>query len=126
LPTYDYVPSHYLTLGAGSEVSDGRKIRIKVPVPHLVAKGSLVHTKWKLRRLEITIDETPVEDNAILKLYSNNKIILNSGVVLQNSSHEIFENFDESFVETGEMLQVECIKTGGSNFWSIFLLIDLI
>ena len=125
-PTYDYIPSHYLTLGAGSEAIEGRKIRMKVPVPHLVAKGSLVHTKWRIRRLDITIDEVPAEDNAIFRLVSGHRVLLNTAIVMQGKDSGSFESFDESFVETGEMLQVECIKTGGSNYWSIFLLIDLI
>jgi hypothetical protein len=45
---------------------------------------------------------------------------------MQGKDSGSFESFDESFVETGEMLQIECIRTGGSNYWSIFLLIDLI
>ena len=126
LPAFDYVPSHYLTLGAGSEVLDGRKIRMKVPVPFLVSKGSLVHAKWRVRRLEITLDEPPQQESAIFKLYSNNKIILNYGMIGENRNHLIIDSFDENFVETGEMLQIECVKSGGSNFWSIFLLIDLI
>jgi hypothetical protein len=125
-PAYDYIPSHYLTLGAGSEAIEGRKIRMKVPVPHLVTKGSLVHTKWRIRRLDITIDEMPCEDNAVFKLTSGHRVLLNTGIVLQGKDSGSVESFDEAFVETGEMLQVECIKTGGSNYWSIFLLIDLI
>lgn len=125
-PTYDYIPSHYLTLGAGSEAIEGRKIRMKVPVPHLVTKGSLVRTKWRIRRLDITIDEMPCEDNAIFKLMAGNRVLLNTGIVLQGNDFSSIESFDEAFVETGEMLQVECIKTGGSNYWSIFLMIDLI
>lgn len=125
-PVYDYIPSHYLTLGAGSEAIEGRKIRMKVPVPHLVAKGSLVHTKWRIRRLDITIDEMPREDNAVFKLLAGNRVLLNTGIVLQGNDSCSIESFDEAFVETGEMLQVECIKTGGSNYWSIFLMIDLI
>ncbi len=125
-PTYDYIPSHYLTLGAGSEAIDGRKIRMKVPVPHLVAKGSLVHTKWRIRRLDITIDEVPSEDNAIFRLVSGHRVLLNTAIVMQGKDSGSFESFDEAFVETGEMLQIECIKAGGSNYWSIFLLIDLI
>lgn len=126
LPEYDYVPSHYLCLGAGSEVLDNRKIRMKVPVPHLVAKGSLVHAKWRVRRLEIILDEPPSFDNANFRIFCNNKIVLNSGIILQNSDKLVIDTFDESFVETGELIQVECLKTGGSNFWSIFMLIDLI
>lgn len=125
-PAYDYIPSHYLTLGAGSEAIEGRKIRMKVPVPHLVAKGSLVHTKWRIRRLDITIDEVPTTDNAVFKLTAGHRVLLNTGIVMQGNDSGSVESFDEAFVETGEMLQVECIKTGGSNFWSIFLLIDLI
>ena len=125
-PTYDYIPSHYLTLGAGSEAIEGRKIRMKVPVPHLVAKGSLVHTKWRIRRLDIIFDELPSEDNAIFKLVSGHRTLLNTAIVMQGKDSGSFESFDESFVETGEMLQIECIRTGGSNYWSIFLLIDLI
>ena len=125
-PTYDYIPSHYLTLGAGSEAIEGRKIRMKVPVPHLVAKGSLVHTKWRIRRLDIIFDELPNEDNAIFRLVSSHRTLLNTAVVMQGKDSGSFESFDESFVETGEMLQIECIRTGGSNYWSIFLLIDLI
>lgn len=126
LPEYDYVPSHYLCLGAGSEVVENRKIRMKVPVPHLVAKGSLVHARWRVKRLEIILDEPPCYDNANFRIFCNNKIVLNSGIILQNSDKLVIDTFDESFVETGELIQVECLKTGGSNFWSIFMLIDLI
>ncbi len=124
-PAFDYVPSHYLTLCAGSEVVDNRKIRMKVPVPFLVAKGSLVQAKWRLRRLEITIDEPPTVESASFKIYANNKIILNNGFVPEGHDHIVIDSFDEPYIETSEMLQVECTKTGGSNFWSIFLLIDL-
>lgn len=122
----EYIPSHYLTLAAGSEVVDNRKIRMKVPVPHLTTQGALAQANWKIRRLEILFDEAPTEQNAVFKLYCGNKVLIDQGLVNINKESESFENFNEVVVTTGEMLQLECVSTGGSNYWSAFLLIDLL
>ncbi len=118
-------PYYYLTLAAGSEVTEGRKIRMKTPIPPLVGRGTAVTAKWRLRRLDILFDEIPV-DNVSINLWSSNKILLSNGIVPQNLEKFTFESFEEAFVETNEILQLECLKSGGSNYWSAFLLIELI
>ncbi len=118
-------PYYYLTLAAGSEVIEGRKIRMKTPIPPLVGRGTAVTAKWRLRRLDILFDEIPV-DNVSINLWSSNKILLSNGIVPQNLEKFTFESFEEAFVETNEILQLECLKSGGSNYWSAFLLIELI
>lgn len=124
--TNEFIQSHYLTLAAGADVSEGRKIRMKTPVPHMSTKGSLAQANWKLRKLEIILDETPSEEPAVFNLKCGNKILIDSGTVSINTEITSFENFDYNVVSTGEILQLECIKSGGSNYWSAFLLIDLL
>jgi hypothetical protein len=91
----------------------------------LVGRGTAVTAKWRLRRLDILFDEIPV-DNVSINLWSSNKILLSNGIVPQNLEKFTFESFEEAFVETNEILQLECLKSGGSNYWSAFLLIELI
>ena len=122
----DVNPHYYLTLAAGSEALDGRKIRMKTPVPPLVGRGTAINAKWRLRRLDILFDEIPL-DNVSINLWSNNnKILLSNGIIPQNVEKFTFESFEEAFVETNEILQLECVKSGGSNYWSAFLLVELI
>ena len=124
--TNDFIQSHYLTLAAGADVSENRKIRMKTPVPHLTTKGSLAHSNWKLRKLEILLDESAIEENAVFKLKSGNKTLIDQGIITVGTSQASFESFNEVIVTTGEILQLECVKSGGSNYWSAFLLIDLL
>jgi len=124
--TNDFIQSHYLTLAAGADVSENRKIRMKTPVPHLTTKGSLANSNWKLRKLEILLDESAFEENAIFKLKCGNKTLIDQGIITVGTEQASFENFNEVVVSTGEILQLECLKTGGSNYWSAFLLIDLL
>ena len=122
----DVNPHYYLTLAAGSEAIEGRKIRMKTPIPPLVGRGTAITAKWRLRKLDILFDEIP-SDNVSINLWSNNnKILLSNGIIPQNVEKFTFESFEEAFVETNEILQLECIKSGGSNYWSAFLLVELI
>lgn len=122
----DVNPHYYLTLAAGSEALEGRKIRMKTPIPPLVGRGTAITAKWRLRRLDILFDEIP-SDNVSINLWSNNnKILLSNGIVPQNAERFTFESFEEAFVETNDILQLECVKSGGSNYWSAFLLVELI
>jgi len=120
------IQSHYLTLAAGADVSEGRKIRMKTPVPHMSTKGSLANASWRVRRLEIILDEPAVEENAIFTLKCGDKILIDRGNIPLSQSSIAFENFENQIVITGEMLNIECLKNGGSNYWSAFLLIDLL
>jgi hypothetical protein len=95
-------------------------------VPHLTTKGSLANSNWKLRKLEILLDESAFEENAIFKLKCGNKTLIDQGIITVGTEQASFENFNEVVVSTGEILQLECLKTGGSNYWSAFLLIDLL
>jgi hypothetical protein len=117
--------SHYLTLAAGSEVHDNKKIKMKVPVPYLSSPGSLVRANWKVRRLDIVIDELASND-IVFNLYSGNKKLITDGRISSNKEHESFEMFEEILVYTGEFLQIECVNSSGSNYWSAYLLIDLL
>jgi hypothetical protein len=92
----------------------------------LTTQGALAQANWKIRRLEILFDEAPTEQSAVFKLYCGNKVLIDQGLVNINKESESFENFNEVVVTTGEMLQLECVRSGGSNYWSAFLLIDLL
>jgi hypothetical protein len=118
--------SHYLTLAAGSDVSENRKIRMKTPVPPLTTRGSLAFANWKIRKLDILLDEAANESVAIFKLKCGNKILIDQGVITVGKDNESFESFNEIIISTGEILQLECLSSGGSNYWSAFLLIDLL
>ena len=122
----DANPHYYLTLAAGSEATEGRKIRMKTPVPPLVGRGTAITAKWRLRRLDILFDEIPSDIVSINLWSNNNKILLSNGIIPQSLEKFTFESFEEAFVETNEILQLECVKSGGSNYWSAFLLVELI
>lgn len=120
------VVSHYLTVAAGTPVEDNKKLRMKVPVPYLSTSGSLVRANWKLRRLDLVFDEPATTGNAIFNLYCGNKLLLNNAIVNLNKESASFEMFDEIVVSTGEYLQLECVNSESSNYWSAYLLIDLL
>lgn len=121
----EYKQSHLLTLSAGNEIFDNKKLRIKVPVPYLTTKKNLAVANWKIKYIHMVTDEPPTTEEASFKLFLNDKIISAINIPI-GSSEFINSEFRDNILTSGEILQLECVKTGGSNFWSAFLMIEII
>ena len=121
----DFKQSHLLTLSAGNEIFDNKKIKLKVPVPYLTTKKNLAVANWKIKYIHLVADDPSMTDSTIFNLLKNDKTASVINIPIGNSEF-LYSEFKDNILTSGEILQLECVKTGGSNFWSAFLMIEMI
>lgn len=121
----EYKQIHLLSLAVGNEIYDNKKIKMKTAVPYLPTNKNLAISNWKIKYLQMLTDDAPVDEQANFKLLLNDEVI-GDIIIPLGGKDIIYNDFKNDTVISGQTLQLECIKSGGSNYWSAFLMIEII